>query len=87
MPVESTRVVEVTKYIDVPTEVIKLVDKYIDRPVIEEKIVEVPKYIEVPITNVKVEVVDRIVEKFIEVEKYIYKTEKDSTCMKEANFA
>ena len=85
MPQEVIKIVDRT--IEVPVDRIVYKDRFVEKPVIEEKIVEVPKYIEVPVTNTKIEVVDRIVEKFIEVEKYIYKTEKDSTCIKEANFA
>lgn len=78
-PTVVEKIVEVTKTVEVPVEVVKYVDKIVE----VEKIVEVPvqvvrhieKKVEVPVPFEVIKFVDKPVEveKLIEVEKLVYK--------------
>lgn len=83
IPVERIveKMIEVVKYVDVekPYEVVKYVE--IEKPVEKMVIQEVVKEVEVPVVHTKVEYVDRIVEKIVEVG-----TNKRDNCISEYEF-
>jgi hypothetical protein len=73
--------VDVIKYVDVekPVEVVKYVE--VEKPVEKMVVQEVVKEVEVPVVHTKVEYVDRIVEKIVEVG-----VQKRDNCISEYEF-
>ena len=73
--------VDIIKYVDVekPVEVVKYIE--VEKPVEKLVVQEVIKEVEVPVVNTKVEYVDRIVEKIVEVG-----VQKRDNCISEYEF-
>jgi len=102
-PVEVIKIVEVDKYIEKPVEIVKFVDKIIEipvekpvvvekiieKPILQEKMVEVVRQIEIPVETIKIEIVERFIDRIVEKEKLVYVEQpggKDDNCMSEAHF-